>query len=121
VGKSRLLDEFIRWTDANSVHNPKYFLGRATQQMIHTPYALLNDLLANRFDIRSSDSTSQACMKLQEGVGPYLEEEPVLKVHFIGALAGYRFPDSPYLMGVKDDPIQFHDRALMYLGEFSKP
>ena len=118
VGKSRLLDEFTRWLVIAPNQTPLLFLGRAMPQMNNTPYALLNNLLAAQFDIRDSDSASQACLKLQEGLAPFLKDEPVLKAHFIGALAGYSIPDSPYLLGVKDDPIQLRDQGLFYLGQF---
>jgi class 3 adenylate cyclase len=51
VGKSRLLYEFHSWFDP--LPEPwRFFRGRASEEMARTPYALLRNILAFRFEIR---------------------------------------------------------------------
>jgi predicted ATPase len=117
VGKSRLLSEFAAWA-AVQPEPVCWFRGRATPQTASTPYRLLRDLFAERFHILESDSVAQARRKLREGLAEFLGPDGEMKAHFIGALIGYDFTDSPYLRGIASDARQVHDRALHYLAQF---
>jgi tetratricopeptide (TPR) repeat protein len=59
-----------------------------------------------------------ARLKLETGLMQFLAEEPEMKAHFVGALLGYGFADSPHLRGVKDDARQMRAQALHYLAQF---
>ena len=86
--------------------------------MSATPYSLLRDLFAFRFDILESDSAETLRQKLETGLGEFLEQEGQMKAHLIGAWLGYNFQNSPHLMGVQNDPNQLREQALFYLGQF---
>jgi len=86
--------------------------------MSATPYSLLRDLFAFRFDILESDSAETLRQKLETGQGEFLEQEGQMKAHFIGSLLGYNFQNSPHQMGVQNDPNQLREQALFYLGSF---
>jgi predicted ATPase/class 3 adenylate cyclase/ribosomal protein L40E len=119
VGKSRLLFEFEKWLEL--LPAPICYLkGRASQEMRHQPYALIRDLLAFRFHIQDSDSTSVVRKKIERGIGEVLgeDDEGRMRAHILGQLVGFDFSASPHLQGVVDDAQQLRDRGLIYLREF---
>jgi class 3 adenylate cyclase/tetratricopeptide (TPR) repeat protein len=117
VGKSRLLLEFELWLDAqpNSV---SFFMGRATQQMMDAPYGLLRLMFAHQFRILDSDPASVVRSKIESGFANMFNDESEMKAHFIGALLGFDFPDSPHLVGMQSDPNQLRERALFFLAQY---
>ncbi|MBX3084312.1 MAG: tetratricopeptide repeat protein [Anaerolineae bacterium] len=117
VGKSRLLYEFDTWLELQP-ERVRYFKGRATQQGTSTPYFLLRDLFANRFNILDSDPIAEVREKFTVGISFFAETEPETQAAFIGALLGYGFADSPQLESVKHDAKQLRDQALFYLVRF---
>ena len=117
VGKSRLLFEFEQWIDLRP-ERVRLFRGRASQSMSATPYSLLRDLFAFRFDILESDSAETLRQKLETGLGEFLEQDNQMKAHVIGAWLGYNFQNSPHLPGIQNDPKQLREQALFYLGQF---
>ncbi len=114
IGKSRLLHEFDQWL---MLSHPGVvpLKGRASSQTMRTPFSLLHDLFAHRFEILHNDPAEVTCQKLEAGLGRFFEAEPQMKAHFIGALAGYDFAGSPHLVGVQDGSSQLRERALFYL------
>jgi predicted ATPase/class 3 adenylate cyclase len=117
VGKSRLLYEFNNWIDLLAEHT-LLFRGRATQEMINLPYALIRNLLASRFEIQESDPAAVAREKLERGLLEFIGAGAVEQVHFIGHLIGLDFANSPYLQGIRADARQIHDRAFHYVTQF---
>ncbi|HET9224315.1 MAG TPA: adenylate/guanylate cyclase domain-containing protein, partial [Roseiflexaceae bacterium] len=117
VGKSRLLYEFNNWLELLDIRT-LLFKGRATQEMINLPYALIRDVLAFRFEIHESDSSAVARAKLERGMIEFLGADGAEKVHFIGHLIGFDFAHSPYLQGILADGRQIRDRAFHYLTQF---
>jgi class 3 adenylate cyclase/tetratricopeptide (TPR) repeat protein len=117
VGKSRLLYEFDQWR-ASHPEPVLAFKARASQEMSGIPFGLMRELLAYRFGILHSDAAAEARQKFETGLGQVLADEPEMKAHFVGALVGYEFSDSPYLRGVKDDAKQLRERALFYLTQY---
>lgn len=117
VGKSRLLYEFEHWTEQHA-EPARYFRGRATSIMSSTPYALLRDMFAEALGILDNDPVTVMRQKLETGLARLFDTEPIMKAHFIGALLGFDFTDSPQLLGVQNDPQQLHQRALFYLEQF---
>lgn len=117
VGKSRLLLEFERWIAACGI--PMIlFKGRCFEHPSNQPYSLLRSMLAHSFNILDSDSLGSMRHKLEGGLVEYLKDDPLMKAHFIGALSGYDFSDSPYMRGLQNDPQQIRDRALFYLTQY---
>jgi class 3 adenylate cyclase/tetratricopeptide (TPR) repeat protein len=121
IGKSRLLYEFNTWADLQTV-TWWWFKGRASQSMLNTPYALLRDIFAFRFEIQDSDPLSVAHQKMEAGFRAFLpgDEHAIEKAHVIGHLIGLNFADSPYLRGLLQDPRQLRQQALFYLTQFFK-
>ncbi len=117
LGKTRLLYEFEAWLEHQD-SSINFYRVRANQQLSKTPFGLLRTLFTNYLQIPETDSTSEVARKLEASLMTYFEEEAELKTHFIGALLGYDFSNSPYLAGIRDDPQQLKDRALFYLTQY---
>ncbi len=117
VGKSRLLYEFSNWLDLSSEHI-LLFKGRATQEMMPVPYALIRDVMDFQFEIQDSDRASDARDKLERGIVEWMGTDGVEKAHFIGHLIGFDFSGSPHLQGILDDARQIRDRAYHSISQF---
>lgn len=126
IGKSRLLHEFKNWVEVlpDEIFQ---FKARANEQTANSPYFLLRDLFAFRFDIRNSDSVEAARNKLVRGMAQFVgaNEKDVssservgvdaeIAAHFIGHLIGLDFSHSPHLQGILNDARQIRDRAFYY-------
>ncbi|MBA3532634.1 MAG: tetratricopeptide repeat protein [Ardenticatenales bacterium] len=112
VGKSRLLYEFTNWLELLPVQ-VRFFKGRASQEMMQLPYALLRNLFAFRFEIQDSDSGAVAREKLVQGIVSFGGEEEA--AHFIGHLIGFDFSVSPHLQGLLGAPQQLYQRAVEHI------
>jgi class 3 adenylate cyclase/tetratricopeptide (TPR) repeat protein len=117
LGKSRLLTEFSHWLDQQS-RPVTSFKGRAVRHTSAMPYRLLRNIFAERLQINDGDSVGDVRQKLEAGLADYLPDETLMKAHFIGALLGLEFSDSPFLAGVREDSQQLRQRALFYISEF---
>ncbi|HZU87027.1 MAG TPA: tetratricopeptide repeat protein, partial [Anaerolineaceae bacterium] len=121
VGKSRLLHEFDQWVDSIP-QRVRYFKGRAGLDMQRTPYSLLRDLFAFRFQILDTDDTRTVWQKMENGVAealpPEKSDKSNLYAHFIGHLIGFDFSQSPLLSGILSDSRQMRNRALEYIAEY---
>jgi predicted ATPase/class 3 adenylate cyclase len=87
LGKSRLLHEFLLWVDTHT--QADLFKARADEEMQRTPYGLLRDLLATRFEIHESDSLAQVRAKMALGLGESGWGESAPKSGAIAQLIGY--------------------------------
>jgi class 3 adenylate cyclase/tetratricopeptide (TPR) repeat protein len=84
VGKSRLLYEFERWI-ASLPHPVACLKGRAAPAMADTPYSLIRDVLADRFNICESDPAPTVLAKFRAGMGGVLTADRAdLVGHFFG-------------------------------------
>ena len=112
TGKSRLLYEFIKWLE-DQHYSLNLFKGRATQEMMRTPYSLLRDVLSTSFEIRDSDSAAAAREKLEHGILATIDENRETQAYapFIGHLIGYDYSNNPHLKGLQGDARQIHDMA----------
>lgn len=109
MGKSRLLYEFVNWSDLR----PELFWvlrGRATPEMSNRPYALLRDLICFRYQIQDTDSPALARHKLEAGIQEHIGENDEM-AHLLGHLAGFDFSASPHVKGLLSDPLQLTERA----------
>jgi class 3 adenylate cyclase/tetratricopeptide (TPR) repeat protein/tRNA A-37 threonylcarbamoyl transferase component Bud32 len=109
LGKSRLLYEFVNWSDLR----PEIFWvlrGRATPEMTNRPYALLRDLISFRYQIQDNDSPAVARRKLEEGLRQQIGENEEM-AHLLGHLVGFDFSASPHVKGLLSDPKQLTERA----------
>jgi ABC-type oligopeptide transport system substrate-binding subunit/class 3 adenylate cyclase len=85
VGKSRLLDEFLKWIELQP-ERTWYFKGRAAPGTQGAPYGLWRELFANRFGILESDSAAAVQGKLREGMAGQLEPA---RADLVGHLVGF--------------------------------
>jgi class 3 adenylate cyclase/tetratricopeptide (TPR) repeat protein len=122
VGKSRLLDEFGRWSELQ----PEacfHFQGRLDREMRHQPYALLRSLFSFHLGIEESDPGAAARDKLVQGLATGFESagaqaQAEMKAHIIGQLLGFDFGASPHVQAIGQDGQQVRDRALIYIGDY---
>ncbi|MFM8320712.1 MAG: ATP-binding protein [Chloroflexota bacterium] len=91
LGKSRLLDEFIAWVDLQP-ETVIVLRGRVTPNAPNTPFSLLRDLFANRFEILDSDPPAQAQDKFRQGMQGLLEAH---QADIVGQMVGFDFSGSP--------------------------
>ncbi len=118
LGKSRLLEEFGAEVELLP-GRVQVFQGRAGQWTRGLPYALLRDVLSQRFGIQDSDPPEVAREKMEGGLLEFLggAEDALMRAHFIGHLAGLDFSSSPHLAGVLDDAKQVRGRAFTYAAQ----
>lgn len=112
LGKSRLLDELDKWADLRPEHC-YIFRGRATPATTRSPYALIRDMLAFRFEILDNDPPATVRQKIEHGTARLLRrDEPDEEMaHLLGHLAGFDFGTSPHVAGLAGDPKQLASRA----------
>lgn len=116
VGKSRLLHEYTGWLELQAV-DTWFFKGRAFSQSSGIPFALLRDMFAFRFRILDSDAMPVVREKILAGMAQMmgLPEDLLarqmieVRAHFMGALLGYDFSDSPHVAAVMRDPRQLYE------------
>jgi class 3 adenylate cyclase/tetratricopeptide (TPR) repeat protein len=113
IGKSRLLDEFQAWTEAQA-EQPHLFRGRATPQTQGQPFGLLRDIVAWWLALSDDDTMDRAKAKVEQGVMPLFAEAFEFAqghAHLLGHLIGLDWKDSPHLRDILDDPRQIRNRA----------
>ncbi len=118
-GKSRLLDEFQAWAQAQAEAQARpfqRFQGRAHPQTQGQPYGLLRDILAWRLQMADGDSAAAAARQFEHAVASlFVADEGELAAqahaHVLGHLIGLDFSDSPHLQGIRDDARQIRNRA----------
>lgn len=116
-GKSRLIDDLRNQLEYRG-EGFRYFEGRSTPQRARIPFALIRDIIANRFQIYVSDPIQTIHEKLINGICDFMQDDGVEKAHIIGQSLGYDFSDSPYIKNIREDSYQIYLRARQYLTEF---
>lgn len=114
VGKSRLLREFDNWIDQRP-DDIFHFAGRATMEMMNSPYSLIRNVFAFRFEIQDSDSAAVVREKMERGIAYFMGVDSLHKAHYIGQMIGFDFSGSPHLQG--EEPGQVNQLGLYYLTE----
>ena len=119
IGKSRLLFEFESWVDLEPV-DAWLFRGRASQETQTTPYGLLRNLLAFRFEIQEDQRPRVLASKLLSGLAEGLLQDNrfEMKAQYIAYFLGFELSDFSQIEGAKDDPELLRDRAVLYLFEY---
>ncbi|MEA3438874.1 MAG: adenylate/guanylate cyclase domain-containing protein, partial [Chloroflexota bacterium] len=117
IGKTRLVQEFKRLL-LYQEDDGQIFEGYGIQKQINNPYSLFQDLFARYLDIRESDDLDSVRGKIEQGIGDYFKEDGLQTSHYIGALLGFDFWQSPYLEAVKGDPEQLRLTGQYYLQQF---
>ncbi len=119
LGKSRILQEFLAWTDPLP-EDFYLFQGRSHPSETTTPYALWRDIFSFRFQIQDSDPLAAVHEKMERGFAQFMpdDERAVEKAHIVGQLIGFDFSASPYLRGVLQDPKQMRSLGFATLVRF---
>ena len=117
LGKSRLIYEFEAWLDS---HPTDFYLfkGRADEETMSLPYSLLRDVISERFQIRDSDSQSEARDKLMKGMAAMTGAGSEERSTFIGELLGFDFSQSTFVRGIRNDARQIRDRSYNHIAQF---
>lgn len=110
IGKSRLLQEFEHWAEAQP-QSFCLFRGRAEPRSQHQPFGLLRDMLFCRLQIADDDDPAAARRKLVDGIAPLFADDGPTQAHLLGQLLGMDFADSPHVKGVLDDARQIRNRG----------
>ena len=121
VGKSRLLYEFDNWFELLPISQAvRFFQGRGRHEAQGSPYNLLRDVFAFRFQISDDDTGEQARGKIGTGFGEVFgtESDGMMRAHILGQLLGFDFSASPHLKGVLNDAEQLRNRGVMYLIQY---
>jgi len=115
IGKSRVLFEFGRYIDSLE-RSVLVFKGRAVQETMHIPYAMLRSILSSAFGIQENDNLSIARNKLEQGALRHSNNHvnAILYAHFIGHLIGFDYSSSTYLKGILRDAEQIRNLAFQY-------
>jgi predicted ATPase len=102
------------------------FIGQASQETQHLPFALLRDLFFHRFQIQDSDASTLVRDKFLSGVFAVFKDleldqagfqiEP--RAHFLGHLLGLDFRESKYVKGLLNDPQTLRSGGLLFLQEY---
>ena len=127
IGKSRLVEEFETWLEGLP-EKVLYLKGRAHPSGLTSPYSLVRDLFALRFQIQDSDQPPEVRHKLELGYAEAFVprrgqhgEEPsgprVRAAHVLGRLLGFEFGPSAHLAS-GGDARGLHDEALANLREY---
>lgn len=113
LGKSRLLYELQGWLDVQP--QPFYlWRGRTDAPWQKTPFALLRDLFARRFDIQENDNQAMARSKLEAGLKEWWLLPPAelaKHVPFIGHLLGFDYSQHPRVRPLLDSVAALYDQG----------
>ncbi len=115
MGKSRLLYEFDNWIELLPVEI-FYFKGRAIQAMINTPFGIIRDMFAYRFDIFEVDSVTTVLEKFRTGTSGILDAD---QADLVGHLVGFDFSSSQAVQNLLGSPY-FGQMARAYLHNYLK-
>lgn len=117
LGKSRLIYEFEAWLDS---HPADFYLfkGRADEETMSLPYSLLRDMFSERFQIRDSDTQTEARNKLMKGIAAMSRTRSEERAAFIGELLGFDFSESSFVRGIRNDARQIRDRSFSNIAQF---
>lgn len=116
IGKSRLLLEFDNWLHHDK-QNALLFKGRASQSSQEIPYSLLRSVLSFRFQISDDDFSPNACQKIEEGIGEFIQdaESAQKAAHIISHLLSFNLGDSAHVRDALSDAQEFFEIALAHL------
>jgi len=113
VGKSRLLEDLNDWIDLRD-ETTRLLRARAFPDDANQPFALIRRMWFDRFQIADDAPLHQAEARWVEHFKEFSTQEDCEEAaHALGLLVGLPFFDSPYVKGMRNDPIQVKGRALV--------
>lgn len=115
IGKSRLLHEFDRWTQAQAVAF-HVLRGRATAEAQGQPFGLLGSLLRSFCQIAIGSEAQASRVQFEAVVAPWFMPSDGADLaqghaHVLGHLIGIDFADSRHVSSQVDRPQQLHQLA----------
>ncbi len=122
VGKSRLIQEFNDWVQAQPEEIP-LFKGQTDQRMSQQPYSLIRNMLSAHFDIQDSDSSRRVAEKLVRGMhqlSGWSLEDTRIRARTIGQLIGLDLTSRRQIAVAPTESPQVRNRAYGYLIDFFK-
>ncbi len=117
IGKTRLLAEFEGWLATRSI-TLAAFKAAAFEQNASIPYWLIRRLFSNWCRILDSDPIEVARTKFELNLSSHFTDAAQMKTHWIGALLGFDFSNSPHLKESSEIAQSLRERGLKYLVEF---
>ncbi len=122
VGKSRLLYEFLNWSELLPPPSVLFYEGRAHQEAQGMPLAMLRNVFEFRFQLQETDSKEAMREKVEAGFEQVFgrDDSGQMHAHLLGQWLGFDFSTSPHLKAVVNDPEQLRNRGQMYLDEYFK-
>jgi class 3 adenylate cyclase/predicted ATPase len=125
IGKSRLLEELEAWLEL-LLQRIYYFKGRAYPAMQTTPYSLLRDLFAFRFQIHDSDPPPVVQNKLEQGYAQAFSggvERDEGNSHrkatrILGRLLGFELTSAGKADSPEQDARSLLDQAMLQLRDY---
>lgn len=112
VGKSRLVEDTREWLDLRP-ELIRLLKARAYEGDRYEPFALVRRMWFDRFQIAEDAPLALAEAKWVKGFQELMgkdEEEPA---HALGSLVGLPFENSPYIKGMRENPVQIKGRAFV--------
>jgi len=105
IGKTRLLHEFIQRTRERERRVRIY---RGVCRQSGPPFGVVQRILRARFGIIEGADPDQTRESFRALVSESLGDRRVTEfLHFLGAFLDLRFPESPFIKAVEEDPHQF--------------
>jgi tetratricopeptide (TPR) repeat protein len=105
IGKTRLIDEFVRAAVHPSEERPtRVFRSSATNG--NTPWSCFTQLLVQRFDVVDALGPEEAKLGVRTQVATLFDDRKVGDIlHVLGGLIGLEFPDSPITKALGDSAV----------------
>jgi len=102
IGKTRLIDEFVRASIRPTDEHPLRVF-RASAAADDSPWSCFTQLLLQRFDVVDALGPEEAKLGVRTQVASLLDDRKVGDVlHVLGGLLGLEFPDSPLTKALGD-------------------
>jgi len=114
IGKSRLVDEFVRWVQEGN-DRVVVVRGGTTPQTAGRPFGLLADVATRYLRIADDDTMETARAKVRDGIARlFADGDPAAAephAHLLGHLLGIDWQASTHLHGILQDAKQIRNRA----------
>jgi class 3 adenylate cyclase/predicted ATPase len=117
VGKSRLVYEYFNHLEANP-HPVWLFRGRAVESSRDSAFAVLRNIVSDRFLIADSDPPDLAKEKLENGLAEHLGGETANAAPSLGHLIGLDYADHPAVAGLLSEPKMIRDKGFRAFSNF---
>jgi tetratricopeptide (TPR) repeat protein len=116
IGKTRLVHEFLARVRERDRHVRAF---RGTCRENGPPFSVVQRILKSRFGVIEGGDAETTREEFRQKVSETLGDRRVTEfLHFLGAFLDLRFPESPFIKAVEDDPQQFSKISRAVLRRF---